>query len=91
MPRVRWRRAALSDLNKIIAYLRQFDPQAADSYADRLVRLGESLTELPDRGRPAADGTREMATVAPYVLSYRADRREIAILSIRHGRQRPVS
>ena len=93
MAEVIWRSDALADLDEIIDYIEQFDPAAARSHDTALRNLGESLCDFPNRGRPAANSTREMTSVPPYVLAYRyrAQDDEVDILSIRHGRRQPQS
>ena len=87
MADVVWRRSAIESLNRIIAYIRLFDPVAADDYAVRLTILGESLSAFPNRGRPVSDGTRELATVPPYIIRYRVDADRVWIETVRHGRR----
>ena len=87
MAEVLWEPAAIADLDDILTYIEQFDLAAALRYEGALRALGESLAEFPNRGRPAANGTREMTSVPPYVLGYRVERNEVRILSIRHGRR----
>lgn len=89
MARVTWRPRAISDLEDIIRYLEQFDPEAAHRYGVRLYDLGNSLCDFPRRGRPANDGTRVMTGVPLYVLRYVVDDDAVSILSIRHGARRP--
>ena len=90
MAEVIWRNEALADLDDVIAYISQFDPDAADGIGEKLFALGESLADFPRRGRPASDGTRELVTVPPFVLGYEVAEGRVFILSIRHGRQRPL-
>lgn len=87
MAKVIWRAEALDELERIITYIEQFDPVAADKTSIRLYGLGQSLEDFPRRGRPVEDGTREMTGVPPYVLSYRIDGDRVFVLSIRHGRR----
>ena len=89
MVRVVWTREALTNLELIRAYIHQFDPQAAQRMASRLIDAGTSLGDFPERGRVAASATRELVTVPPYVLRYRLEAGTIYILRIRHGAQRP--
>lgn len=89
MADVIWRNAALEDLDAIIAYIAPHDHAAAARIAAKLLACGDSLTHFPHRGRPAADGRREMTTVPPYVLRYEVDGDRVHILSIRHGARRP--
>ncbi|MGJ3628381.1 type II toxin-antitoxin system RelE/ParE family toxin [Sphingomonas sp. MMS24-JH45] len=80
MAKVVWQRPALNDLNRITAYIRAFDPGAADRMADRLIECGDSLAIFPSRGRPAGSGQREMTTVPPYVLRYELIGNDVSIL-----------
>ena len=91
MASVVWRREALDDLRRIIHYTDRFDPAAAHGLAVRLYDLGQNLATFPRRGRPLEDGTREMTTQPPYILHYEVNGEQVLILSIRHGRQRPLA
>ena len=90
MARVVWPDEVKARLDEIHRYIARDNPTAADKVGDRLIALGESLAEFPNRGRPARDGTREMTSVPPYVLRYRVIGDAVVIVGIRHGRQRPV-
>jgi len=90
MVEVIWRNEALDDLDGIIVYIGQFDREAADGMGEKLFALGESLADYPRRGRPTSDGAREMVTVPPFVLRYEIEGERVFILSIRHGRRKPI-
>ncbi|WP_174284982.1 type II toxin-antitoxin system RelE/ParE family toxin [Sphingomonas bacterium] len=90
MADVVWRRSAIDDLNRIIAYIRKFDPAAADDYRKRLTALGESLSSFPHRGRATSGRRREMVTIAPYILGYRVTGHRVSIESIRHSARQPL-
>ena len=87
MVEVVWTREALSHLDLIVTYLRQFDPDAAARFAGALVDAADSLAEFPERGRPAGNDTRELSIVPPYVIRYDIAESAVRILAIRHGRQ----
>lgn len=89
MVRVVWTRDALTNLRLIRHYIEQFDPQAAQRIAARLIEAGDSLRDFPDRRRPATGGTRELVTVRPYVLRYRMDGGTVYILRVRHSARAP--
>jgi len=89
MVRVVWTRDALTNLRLIRHYIEQFDPQAAQRIAARLIEAGDSPRDFPDRGRPATGRTRELVTVRPYVLRYRMDGGTVYILRVRHSAQAP--
>jgi plasmid stabilization system protein ParE len=88
MARVIWSRDALSHLELITSYIAQFDPAAADRFAIRLINAGESLSAYPRRGRPTAEGWRELPTIPPYIIQYEVRGDAVHILHVRHGRQR---
>lgn len=52
MAEVVWTDAALADIERIVAYVRQFRPLAAQRLATRLLSAGDRLTDEPERGRP---------------------------------------
>ena len=91
MAEVVWSEEALDDLEDIVTYIEQHDPAAATRYDERLRALGESLSILPERGRPAAQDSRELPSVRLYVMRYRVEDAAVRILSIRHGRRRPLA
>ena len=84
-----WTVAARDDLRAIRDYIRQFNPAAARRIAIALVAAADSLTELPERGRPAGTGRREVVSIWPYVIRYQVLGDRVVILRVRHGRQRP--
>ena len=85
-----WRADAPEYLDDAIDYIRQFHPGVADQVGTTLIHLGASLTDFPRRGRPAANDTRELVTVPPYILPYRVVDDTVYILPIRHGARRLI-
>lgn len=82
-------REALRNVQTVRAYIRQFDPRAAERMAARLLATGDGLSHFSERDRPAADGRREPPTVAPYIVRYRVQGDAVDILRVRHGAWRP--
>lgn len=81
-------RRALRDLANIRSYIADDSPAAASRMAVELVAACDRLEYFPERGRPGLlPGTRELTTVWPYVIVYRAKGEQIDILSIWHGAQ----
>lgn len=91
MVAVVWTRRALSDLADIDGYIAQFDPHAAAAVSQRLHVAGNSLSDFPNRGRRVADGVRVLPNVPPYLIYHDASGDTVTILSIRHGRRRPIA
>ena len=87
MARIVWTRRALVRLELIRAYVAQFDPEAAQRLARRLVEAAHSLEDFPHRGRPASRGRRELAIIPPYVIRYKVEGDRVLIGDIKHGRQ----
>ncbi|WBH15372.1 type II toxin-antitoxin system RelE/ParE family toxin [Sphingomonas radiodurans] len=89
MANVIWTDEALTNLELIVDYIEQFDPQAAVRMALRLISASESLRDFPNRGRPAGETFRELPGVRPYVIRYRVAAEIVYIIRIRHGARRP--
>jgi toxin ParE1/3/4 len=79
---------ALEDLSSIRAYLTESSPKAADRIGRRLVEAADSLGLYPNRGNLGlVAGTREIATVWPYLIVYRVTPTEVQVLRVWHGAQ----
>jgi plasmid stabilization system protein ParE len=85
--RVRWTRTALTDVAGHVAYLDQVNPMAAHDLAEALLDAADSLTFMPERGRPGrVAGTRELVIVRPYIMVYTVNMDSVTILKIWHSR-----
>ena len=86
--------AALTDLERLHAFLAPKNPRAAERAAKTLVNAVQSLATLPERGRPAGiTNMRELIVRfgrSAYVLrySYSAQAGEVVVHRIWHGRER---
>ena len=90
MRRIVWSRAAREDVQRIRAYIGQFNPLAAQRTAVRLTLAADSLADYPERGRIVGANLRELVVVYPYLIRYRMGSSAVSILRIRHGAQRPA-
>jgi toxin ParE1/3/4 len=79
--------AAADDILSIHAYLAQFSPMAADGAVGKLRVAIFGLSHFPHRGRPRADGMRELLSVRPYVIVYDVEGNVVTVLRIWHGAQ----
>lgn len=87
---VRWSAEAADDLEKIVNYIRQENPIAAQRVGRDIYEAAGSLSSLPHRGRPGrVEATRELVLPAlPFILVYRASRQAVEIIGVIHGAQR---
>jgi toxin ParE1/3/4 len=79
----------LDDVVRLVRHIAQENPVAARQVGRELLLAGESLSTFPRRGRKGrSPGTRELATIFPYVIVYDLDaNEEVAILRVWHGAQ----
>jgi toxin ParE1/3/4 len=84
---VRWSGGALADLEAIQDHLLGHDPAAAARLVEVLRKAGQSLAEMPHRGRPGRwPGTRELVIPGtPYLIPYRVRGEVVQILRVFHG------
>lgn len=93
MPRLKWSRAAIADIDRLRAFLIPKSPEAAQR-AIRAIRQGvKVLGKHPEIGRlheelPAdfREWIVEFGNAA-YIVLYHYDDREVVMLAIRHGRE----
>ena len=88
MVQVIWAPLALNDLVGIRDYIGKDRPLAGQRMAQRLRQACDGLAALPNRGRPAGGGLRELAVIYPYIIRYEAQRDLVRIVRIKHGAQR---
>ena len=86
MAEVVWTRGALADLRRVVAYIREFSPLAAQRMAVRLRNAGDSLNAAELRGRSISRGRRELTLIAPYLIRYRVQGDRV-ILEVRCARR----
>ena len=68
MVQVIWAPLALNDLVGIRDYIDKDRPLAGQRMAQRLRQAGDGLAALPNRGRPAGGGLRDLAVIYPYII-----------------------
>ena len=90
MPRLVWRARALSDLERIHAWLSDIESADPDRTILHLRTAADSLERLGDIGRPSrVEGLRELSVrTSPYVIIYRMDEEMIDIMAVYHSAQR---
>jgi toxin ParE1/3/4 len=86
-----WTAAAAQGVWRAYQYLNERNPRAARDLAEALYAAGDSLADLPNRGRPVP-GTRirELVTTPPYIIRYRVSGDTVVILRVRHTSRRPT-
>ena len=87
---VRWSPAAAEDLFRIIEYIRQENPPAAQRIAKTIHESAGSLKSFPHKGRTGrVDGTRELPLPPlPFLVVYRILTDIVEIANVIHGAQR---
>ena len=87
---IRWSPAAAEDLFRIVEYIRQENPSAAQRIAKTIYENAGSLNSFPYRGRTGrVEGTRELPLPSlPFVVVYRVVRDVVEIANVIHGAQR---
>ncbi|MBX3482426.1 type II toxin-antitoxin system RelE/ParE family toxin [Phenylobacterium sp.] len=87
MATVIWSEDALCGVEDIYDWIAADRPRAADAFAQAILDAGNSLETLPERGRPAAGGLRELTFVRPCIISYRYEPTidRVTIVAVWHG------
>ena len=81
-----WLQQAFADLDSIVAYLLERNPQAAVDMYEAIRQQVGKLAEFPLSGRPGrVAGTREVVIAGlPYIVPYYIKGREVRILAVLH-------
>lgn len=83
-----WKRAALSDRERIMAFIARDKPLAALAWDEKLEHSAESLIQHPRIGRSGrVPGTRELVVHPNYILVYREVSPGVEILRVLHAAQ----
>lgn len=91
MPQVFWTKLARAQLIQVHAYLEQRNPDAARELVLALFEAGQSLADLPNRGRHVPGSQlREIIAGDHYIIRYRVSSKGVVIRRIRHGARRPT-
>jgi len=87
--RLRWTKAAITDLADVYDYIEKERPASAHRVAMVILKQVESLQANPLRGRAGrVDGTRELVIGQyPYIIPYRIHGDEIHLLRVMHDRR----
>ena len=87
---VRFLTEALEDLEEIVLYIAQDNPQSALRMHDKIVEEAEGLSIFPKRGRlvpdkKMAEAGYRMLAIRPYIAFYRVIKRNVFIYRVLHG------
>jgi toxin ParE1/3/4 len=84
-----WYAEAVQDLSELREYIRRDNPRAAQSVAQRILKIVALLRDQPSLGKPGrVDGTRELVVPGlPLTISYRVRQKEMQILRVFHQSQ----
>jgi len=85
---IRWRATALDDLDRLVGYIAQFNPSAAQALQDRIESVILPLSEHPYLYRPGrVPGTRELVAHPNYIVVYKVLDDCVEIVNVLHARQ----
>jgi plasmid stabilization system protein ParE len=93
LPKIIWTSEALADVQRLYRFLVSKDQDAARRAAMTIREGVQILSRHAHAGRPAADMPPEFREwpvsfgSGGYVVLYRVDGEDVAILAVRHGRQ----
>jgi plasmid stabilization system protein ParE len=88
-----WSPNALEDVQRLHRFLHGKNPHAASRAVGALRQGARSLAEHPEIGRPIIEMPPEFREWpgpfggSSYLIFYRFDGRQVAILAVRHGRE----
>jgi plasmid stabilization system protein ParE len=94
MPHVVWTLRALKDARRLRAFLAEKNPQAASRAIATIRQRAKNLADFPQSGRVVRREGPELRELlvsfgySAYVLRYRIEGSTIAIVAVRHGRER---
>jgi toxin ParE1/3/4 len=84
---IRWTDCAVDDMESVISFIREDNPQAAKTVVFKIVNSIAMLAQYPSLGRPGRlEGTREL-TIAdtPFLVPYRVKNKTVEILRVYHN------
>ena len=88
--KVVWTHRARYRLQQIFEYIAEDQPVNAERWVNKLIDRGDSLKDLPERGRPVPEyhdpEIREILEGA-YRIIYRLSSERVDILTVRHSSQ----
>lgn len=89
MLRLVWDKKAINDLRRIVDYVGERNPVAAERLQSVIERSAEQLPSYPYLYRPGrTPGTREAVVHPNYMIIYRVGDAAIVVLAVVHSRQR---
>ena len=89
VPNLEWKTTAITDLLRIIDYISDDNPDAAQALKDEIEDKASRLPEHPQMYRVGrVDGTREMVVRSNYLVIYAEDTTTVTILRVLHAAQK---
>jgi toxin ParE1/3/4 len=91
--KLRFTRPALRQLDAVLAYIAERDPEGARQVQARIQTVMDLLHRYPQAGQiTTRPGIRRVVVVPyPYAVTYRIGPGEIVIRSVRHTARRPLA
>lgn len=87
---LRWSPEAATDFERIVQYIFEDNPPAAERIAHTIYNSVSALEDFPNRGRVGrVAGTRELVLAPlPFIVVYRVSQAGIDVVRVLHGSQR---
>ena len=91
--KLRYTRAAVTELAEVLDYIAERSPQAARSIHARIQAISDLLLQHPRAGQPQRRGRLQRIIVYPYpyLIFYQIVDDEIVIHGVRHAARNPSS
>jgi toxin ParE1/3/4 len=88
--KILWSPLAIDQASEIAEYIAQDNPDAAESWINKVFEKVEHLKEFPESGRivPETDNmTIRELIYGNYRIIYRVEEKKLSVLTVRHGKQ----
>jgi len=88
--KILWSPLAVDRVSEIAEYIAQDKPSAAAKWVDTVFSKVEQLKSAPETGRPVPEISNNQFRAliyGNYRIIYRIEKKQISILTIRHGKQ----
>jgi len=88
-PQLEWRQQASDDLVRLVEYIADDNPDAAQALKDEIESKAAQLPDHPKLYKPSprVKGMRELVVRSNYIVLYRETERLVEVVNVFHARQ----